>query len=294
MYGWFQLRWVNVVYIVSCLAFACWLFFGYHESLLSEVYFSTANTTSDGGQEPQESPTSSLNSPQSTPPLRSTAMPHTSLVFANPYEAYPPNDLIYPNQRISASHPRLRYLIYRWVRLADTLGWRYVAVAGTLLAALRNGRIIPWDSDLDIAIDRETGEMIRDLAAGQPQATSSGQLWSSIDGVSIEWNTAVAHHQPWLDGEVRLIVNEHRAMDLPGDGLRYNRTGDVVPSQEDSVSFVGPYGTDATEVGPQRASFPREVVPCPLEGQVMWCPSAADYEPMLQHAYGKDYMAPSQ
>jgi hypothetical protein len=247
-------------------------------------------------------------------------MPHTSLVFANPYEAYPPNDLIYPNQRISASHPRLRYLIYRWVRLADTLGWRYVAVAGTLLAALRNGRIIPWDSDLDIAIDRETGEMIRDLAAGQPQATSSGQLWSSIDGVSIEWNTAVAHHQPWLDGEVRLIVNEHRAMDLPGDGLRYNRTGDVVPSQEDSVSFVGPfarlvayidghtahmdvfcveefagrYGTDATEVGPQRASFPREVVPCPLEGQVMWCPSAADYEPMLQHAYGKDYMAPSQ
>ncbi|ELR21528.1 uncharacterized protein ACA1_225940 [Acanthamoeba castellanii str. Neff] len=238
-------------------------------------------------------------------------MPHTSLVFANPYEAYPPNDLIYPNQRISASHPRLRYLIYRWVRLADTLEWRYVAVAGTLLAALRNGRIIPWDSDLDIAIDRETGEMIRDLAAGHPQATSSGQLWSSIDGISIEWNTAVARHQPWHDGEVRLIVNEHRAMDLPGDGLRYNRTGDVVPSQEDSVSFVGPfarlvayidghtahmdvYGTDATEVGPQRASFPRKIVPCPLEGQVMWCPSAADYEPMLQHTYGKDYMTPSQ
>jgi hypothetical protein len=102
--------------------------------------------------------------------------------------------------------------------------------------------------------------------------------------------------------------------------LRYNRTGDLVPEQEDSVSFAGPfarlvayidghtahmdvfcveefagrYGSDATEVGPQRASFPRKTVPCPLEGQMMWCPSAEDYEPMLQHAYGKDYMAPSQ
>ncbi len=56
----------------------------------------------------------------------------------------------------------------------------------------------------------------------------------------------------------------------------------------------GRYGSDATEVGPQRASFPRKIVPCPLEGQMMWCPSAQDYEPMLQNAYGEDYMTPSQ
>jgi hypothetical protein len=334
--SWFQFRWLNIMYLLSWLAITYWLFGGYYDDLQffpalnatdvetkppesSETPTPTPSTTEpteSTAPHPSSSPSpSSLTSPSATPsPTPAVQFPSaTSALFANPFDVYPATDPIYPNERVSSTHPRLRHILHRWVHLADRMEWRYVAIAGTLLAALRNGRFIPWDTDMDVAIDRTTAERIRDLAA-----TEGLHNRTSIDGISIEWNTAVIDNQPWLDEEVRLIVNKHRAMDLPGDSLRYNRTGDLVPSQEDSVSFAGPfarmisyvggrtahldvfciegfagrYGDDATEVGPQLASFPKKVEPCPLEGQMVWCPSKEDYEPMLRHDYGDDYIVP--
>ncbi|ELR15993.1 uncharacterized protein ACA1_222090 [Acanthamoeba castellanii str. Neff] len=245
-----------------------------------------------------------------------TFPPVAAEIYANHFNVYPHNDPLYPNRSVSNHHPYLRHLLNHWIHFSEVLGFRYVAIAGTLLGAMRNGHIIPWDSDMDVAVDRETGEKITLLAAGHPE---SGMSRSSFDGLSIEFNNAVIDHQPWTDGEVRLIVNRYLALDLPGgNGPHFNRTGHLVPDQEDSVSFAalfarlvsyvdrryahidifcteefdGKYGWQSVEVGPSKATFPKRVEPCAFEGRMIWCPSKEDYDPIMQNNYGNDYMVP--
>jgi hypothetical protein len=280
-------RWGNLVYFL----FVSWLIASYW------LFAERCHVSSPSPPSPF---------PSSLPPIPPASAP----IFANPFESYPATDPLYPNESVSSTHPRLRHLIAHWLRLSTTHHWRYVPIAGTLLACIRNGRIIPWDSDLDIAVDRVTAESINEMASRKVM----------FEGLTIEWNSAVNEHQPWEEGEVRLIVNSHRGHNLPGDGLRYDRTGQVVSSQTDSIAFVGPfarlisvvdgrtthmdvfcveefdgrYGEAATEVGPELATFPVKVEPCVLEGEALWCPSKEDYDPILQHAYGKDYMVPQR
>jgi hypothetical protein len=253
--------------------------------------------------------------PPSTIPIITYPLPvffPNAAHYANPFSVYPATEPIYPNQMVSDSHPRLRHLLSIWTYLAAALDLRYVALFGTLLGCLRNGKIIPWDTDMDIAVDRDTAVLLSYLALNSPPRFT-------LNGITIELNSAVADHQPWQSGETRLIVNRQRALNLPGYGPRYNRKGEVVDSQEDSVSFAGPfarlvsyvegdgtshmdlfcveefaghYGEEATEVGPERASFPKKVEACELEGYAVWCPSKEDYEPVLVYNYGEQYLSP--
>jgi hypothetical protein len=256
-------------------------------------------------------PSPSLATPLTYP---MQTFPPSSALYANLFSVYPATDAIYPNQMVSDSHPRLRHLLSVWTYLAASLDLRYVTVFGSLLGCLRNGKIIPWDKDMDVAIDRDTAVLLGYLAL-----TSAPRF--TLNGITIELNSAVADHQPWKNGETRLIVNQHRVRNKPGYGPRYNRKGEVVDSHEDSVSFAGPfarlvsyvegdgtthmdvfcveefnghYGEEATEVGPERASFPKKVEACELEGYQVWCPSKEDYEPVLVDNYGEDYLYPPQ
>lgn len=59
-------------------------------------------------------------------------------------------------------------LLREFMQVCDGHGLRYCAVFGTLLGAVRNGGLIHWDDDIDMAMPREDYEKLRDVCFRAP------------------------------------------------------------------------------------------------------------------------------
>ena len=57
--------------------------------------------------------------------------------------------------KIHKNHPKLKELFELWIRMANLFNVSYALTHGTLLGALRDENLIPFDHDIDIMIDHE-------------------------------------------------------------------------------------------------------------------------------------------
>ncbi|XP_062508830.1 uncharacterized protein RP689-like [Corticium candelabrum] len=107
---------------------------------------------------------------------------------------YPPGQ----DERVS----RLRGMLFDFVDVAESLRMRYWLEFGALLGAVRNGKIIPWDWDLDV------GVMKTDMESEQFQSGLKKKGFKLIRKTGCKFYIYRDHNTTFLDVYMHLIRKE--------------------------------------------------------------------------------------
>ena len=70
----------------------------------------------------------------------------------------------------------LHYLLQNWVRISKQNNIEYVLAYGSLLGAMRDGDVIPYDSDIDILMDVTYFSIIKSLSVARNFNSSDGKI----------------------------------------------------------------------------------------------------------------------
>lgn len=104
----------------------------------------------------------------------------------------------------------LRGLFLRWHELAHDAGVEYWLIAGSLLGARRNGSIIPYDDDIDVAVNVNQMSRLVELE-GTSSVTDANEDWipvyetaDDVLRISPHWRRLVHEEDPkyWIDGKL--------------------------------------------------------------------------------------------
>ena len=109
----------------------------------------------------------------------------------------------------------LKTLFKHWIEIAETNNISYFLFGGTLLGSWRNSDVIPYDSDLDILVDRADNMKL--------EATKNKRNFSENDN------------------EIHLVLQEDWRLSYTKRS-RISCTGEVVPRMVDECSFQDPLG----------------------------------------------------
>lgn len=156
-------------------------------------------------------------------------------------------------------------------------GIPYFLDAGTLLGIVREGRLLPWDNDLDLAITREFEEKLLSL-----------KLKFALRGYRLRVKRFARDAGPFKAGEVRLVkvatrkfflFNIHRLMDIYikrpiGDELCWTEGGKKILLKAIPARFYEQTKT----IGFKGKSYS----------------APADCEAFLAHHYGDDWRTPKK
>ena len=85
--------------------------------------------------------------------------------------------------------PGLAVLFQHWVTMAAKHKIDYVIFYGSLLGALRNGDLIPWDSDIDVLLDVKYGRKMKSLAPPRNFDDSDGKIRLVVQSDSLKEET---------------------------------------------------------------------------------------------------------
>jgi len=85
-------------------------------------------------------------------------------------------------------------MLHKVTQLLSTNGIDYWLEGGTLLGVMREGRLLPWDDDLDISITEKNGEKLRELLL---------RIW--MMGYQVKLRRYLFDRYPFKKGEIRLV-----------------------------------------------------------------------------------------
>ena len=127
----------------------------------------------------------------------------------------------YGDSSCGGYHDRKTYkkIMKKWIEIAKTNNIKYFLLAGTLLGALRNQDVIPYDQDLDIIIDGKDNMKLERI--------KNKRKFDANDRFHLI-----------LQGNWKLPCDERR---------RYDCQGNQVKEYEDQCSFQEPLGRLITE-----------------------------------------------
>ncbi|TMM50400.1 LicD family protein [Qipengyuania marisflavi] len=129
--------------------------------------------------------------------------------------------IAYENGEPSADLQRLQQTLLamcaKLLTYCEQRGIAIFLIGGTALGALRDGEIIPWDDDIDLALLRPDYErLMLSLAA------------DSIPGMSLqEWRTEPRYHYPFA--KLRLDGSSAGEVDFAGTGMHEGLFLDIFP-----------------------------------------------------------------
>ncbi|PFX30660.1 uncharacterized protein LOC111323350 [Stylophora pistillata] len=111
----------------------------------------------------------------------------------------------------------LTELLQKWINICEQYNIEYILYGGSLLGAMRNNDIIPYDSDIDVLIDINYFTTMRRLAERRRFLRS--------------------------DGKIHLVLQPEFTMNIPVEKRkRYDCQGKVTSKLMDECSFQEPLG----------------------------------------------------
>ena len=90
-----------------------------------------------------------------------------------------------------------------WVKLAKKHRIEYVIFYGSLLGALRNGDIIPWDSDMDLLMDVKYWLQMESLASKRNFDNSDGKIRLVVQPEFMKPGPSTGRRRYTCQGKVR-------------------------------------------------------------------------------------------
>ena len=99
----------------------------------------------------------------------------------------------------------LSELFKHWVTLAKEHQIKYVIFYGTLLGALRNGDLIPWDSDMDLLLDVKYWPLMLSLASKRNFSISDGKIRLVVQPEFMKPGPSTGRKRYTCDGRVRSL-----------------------------------------------------------------------------------------
>jgi hypothetical protein len=165
---------------------------------------------------------------------------------------------IHSRPKYSASHEtykrELISILQRFSELARDLDIEYWILSGTLLGLMRDGEILPWDDDVDVALTRESYNALEHHPS----------LQANLNRLDL---IACFSNNPDRPPKVRIKGQHYPFLDL----IVYDREGGFLVNPR----FADEYFR-ADEVFPPKN--------CSLHGVATLCPSRP--EPYLERAFG--------
>lgn len=165
--------------------------------------------------------------------------------------------------------------------LCEENGIEYFITCGTLLGSVRDGKIIPWDDDMDVMMTAENGEKLKQLNFGEHglDLIMDQRMWK-IKNTKEDY--------PWID--IFMIG--------PVDGSRNSNFSrrDKLQKRNSNLSLRDKYQYLEKELigwWPNEFMFYDEMYPrklYPLGDFQVW--SVNDPHSILKRFYGDDYMTP--
>lgn len=138
----------------------------------------------------------------------------------------------------------------------------YVLTDGSLLGALREGAIIPWDADVDVAV----------AAADRGKLAALSEAWASSAAAS-------------CPGSWRLRATwRERTPERPAPDFRLE--SDVKQRVFPDLNYWADMELHAED------EFFAGRTPCKLSGVAAWCPAQSFAEAKLAELYGPDWRRP--
>ena len=108
-------------------------------------------------------------------------------------------------------------MLARLLAYCEAHGIPIFLIGGTALGALRDGGMIPWDDDIDLALLREDYERLMDLLEREP-----------IEGMTLQhWRTEPRYHYPYA--KLRLDGTSAGELDFKGGGMHEGLFLDIFP-----------------------------------------------------------------
>ena len=108
-------------------------------------------------------------------------------------------------------------MLARLLAYCEAHGIPIFLIGGTALGALRDGEMIPWDDDIDLALMREDYERLMDLLEREP-----------IEGMTLQhWRTEPRYHYPYA--KLRLDGTSAGELDFKGGGMHEGLFLDIFP-----------------------------------------------------------------
>ena len=121
--------------------------------------------------------------------------------------------------------PIFNVLLKHWSKLTSKLNINWTLAYGSLLGHQRNKDYIPYDSDIDVLVDR----------------SAIPKLLGLLDGYSCFYQTDTIKFNKLDPGKIYLMINKWHNYPLKNRRFRINCLGRRVDSQVDDCSFVGPF-----------------------------------------------------
>ena len=98
------------------------------------------------------------------------------------------------DEYLKKAHKILIRLLTEFDRVCTKHNLRYYLICGSLLGAVREGKLIPWDDDVDVAMPRKDFEKLKQIAK---------EYWSSGDFLFVDYDQIGKH--VFLDFMTRLV-----------------------------------------------------------------------------------------